>query len=303
MERRSLRLVLNGKRVDAAGVRQAVEHVRRLGHRVDVRVTWESGDAARFAAGGIRDGVDVVVAGGGDGTVNEVLNGILEAGGARGSAMAVVPLGSANDFATVLGAPIDDAVAALALAATGTPVPIDVARVNDRHFLNAAIAGLGADVTLQTSDWMKSFIGGAAYALTGFLTALRETPFGCRLGWEGGGHEGPMIFGAVSNGREAGHFVVSPHAKLDDGLLDLMSVPDFAMELVPDILGEVLGHEAGMGSLIHRRQVGWLEVDVEHEVPLAVDGEPIVARRFRFDVLPRALPFVLPQRARETLLG
>jgi YegS/Rv2252/BmrU family lipid kinase len=243
------------------------------------------------------------VAGGGDGTVNQVVNGMLEAGASSGTAMAVLPLGSANDFATVLGAPIDDPLAALTLAATGEPVWIDVARVNGRHFLNAAVAGLGADVTLQTSDWMKSFIGGAAYALTGFLTALKETPFDCRLAWDGGGHEGTMIFGAVSNGREAGHFVVSPHAKLDDGRLDLMSVPDFAMELVPDILGEVLGHEAGSGSLIRRRQVGWLEMEVDHEIPLAVDGEPITARRFRFDVLTRTLPFVLPQHARDVLIG
>lgn len=146
------------------GIREAVEQVCNDGHAVDVRVTWEGGDAGRFAAEAIEDGVGTIVAGGGDGTVNEIVNGIFSATDTPQSAMAVLPLGSANDFATGNGIPIGKPVEALKFAAEGDPVDIDVGRVNDRYFLNAVIVGFGAEVTFRTSERLKGMIGRGAYA-------------------------------------------------------------------------------------------------------------------------------------------
>ncbi len=78
MSRRHLALVLHGKAAGRPEVRAAVESVRADGHRVDVRVTWEAGDAVRFAKAAAAEGVDTVVAGGGDGSLNEVVSGVVE---------------------------------------------------------------------------------------------------------------------------------------------------------------------------------------------------------------------------------
>src|SRR5262249_60663371 len=97
----TLRLVLHGKQAQNPAVRAAVVAERAAGHRIEVRVTWEGGDGARLAEEASRMGVERVAAGGGDGTINEVVTGLLAARGVdgRGAALAVVPLGTANDFA------------------------------------------------------------------------------------------------------------------------------------------------------------------------------------------------------------
>ena len=133
MPSRTLTLILNGKSASRDDIRAAVTRLRAEGPSIDVFVTWEAGHAARFARelGGI--GNSVIVAGGGDGTVNEVLGGLMAA--PAPATMAILPLGTANDFATSAGIPIGDPYAALRLAATGASVPVDVGVMNGRYFL------------------------------------------------------------------------------------------------------------------------------------------------------------------------
>ena len=103
-----MRLIINGKSAGDPALRSAVKEIRKAGHPLDVRVTWEGGDAARYAAEATQEGIDVVIAGGGDGTVNEVAGGVLSVGehGQINTAIAVAPYGTANDFAAGCGIPI-----------------------------------------------------------------------------------------------------------------------------------------------------------------------------------------------------
>jgi lipid kinase YegS len=294
MAGRNLCLILNGKKAGGQLIRDVVEHIRQLGHLVDVRITWEAGEASRFAAKAIENGVEVVMTGGGDGTVNEVVNGIMRATESPQSAMAVLPLGSANDFATGLGIPMDNPLVALELATWGDPTPIDVGRVNDRYFLNAVIADFGAEVTFNTSERLKQRIGGGAYALTGFLTALKPTAHRGKVTWEGGSDDGTMIFAAVANGRQAGGFALAPKAMLNNGLLDVMSVPDFSPTEIPTVLLELQDIGSKELQLIRYQQVEWFEVEAVQEIPLTPDGEQMSGTHFRFEALKRRLPFILP---------
>ena len=139
----SARLIINGKKAERADVRDAVHRLRREGHAIDVRVTWERGDAARFVGEAAREGVDRVIAGGGDGSVSEIANGLMAVDPATRPAMGILPLGTANDFATACAVPTDP-VGALALAVRGTPVPVDLARANEGFFVNVASGGFGA---------------------------------------------------------------------------------------------------------------------------------------------------------------
>ncbi len=170
----TLRLILYGKQAQNPTIRAAVATERAANHDIEVRVTWEAGDAARLAEEASRAGVARVAAGGGDGTINEVAAGLLAARDAsgRGSALAIVPLGTANDFAHACRIPLDPA-GALHVATTAQPRPIDVGRVGGRPFINMATGGFGTEVTVETRPDLKKALHGAAYLVTG-LTYLSE---------------------------------------------------------------------------------------------------------------------------------
>jgi lipid kinase YegS len=169
------RLILNGKKADRPDVRAAVAAIRAAGHPLEVRVTWERGDAARLVAEAVADGVTRVIAGGGDGSVNEVAAGLVAIEPARRPDLGILPLGTANDFATACGIP-SDPVAALQLAVEGRAVPADVGRCNEAVFVNVASGGFGAEITADTPVALKNFLGGGAYTLMGLLKAAMAVP-------------------------------------------------------------------------------------------------------------------------------
>ena len=288
------RFVLNGKKTDAVGVREAVETMRAEGHTIEVRVTWEAGDAQRFAAEAVKDGVDRVIAGGGDGTVFELVNGLFRVTDTPQVAMGVVPLGSANDFATGSGVPIGDPLAAFRLAIDGAPIPIDVGRVNDLYFLNAVVIGFGAEVTFATPESLKRAVGGAAYAVTGVLSAMDNPRYPGTLTHGDERYQDAIIFGAVGNGMQAGGAALTPRARLDDGLLDFMSIPEAGLGDISQIVDDIKSLATSDPEVMAYRQFDSFEIESEDETPAAVDGEPLMATRFEFESLRQRLPFVLP---------
>ncbi|QXD13766.1 lipid kinase YegS [Rhodocaloribacter litoris] len=302
-----LRLIVNGKVAARPALRAAVEAVRGAGHRVEVRVTWEGGDAAFFAEEAVRAGVPRVVAAGGDGTLSEVVQGVMRAGPA-GCAVGVVPQGTANDFATACGLDAANPEAALRLAAEGTARPIDVGHVSvdeapedapgRRTFINVASGGFGAQVTAETPAAQKQLLGRAAYLISGLrhmttLQARRLHLTGDDFTWEGTA----FVF-AVGNGRQAGGgFQVCPRACLDDGLLDVFVLPEMPAGQLLATLAELLRGlpPADTGAVYAR--VPALAVHSPDDLLVNLDGEPLRSRSYRFGLAPRVLPFVLPPEA------
>jgi lipid kinase YegS len=293
---RKLRLVLNGKAAGDEAVRIAVDAFRAAGNELEVRATWEAGHAAHFAREAAEQGFDAVIAGGGDGTINEVVQGLLAAGGP--TALAVLPHGTANDFARLVGVPVDDPLAALHLAATAAPTPIDVGLVNDRPFVNVASGGFGAAVTARTSPELKEAWGGAAYSITALLSAAELRPYACRVVIGERSYELPVTMLAVGNGRFAGGgFAVAPQARCDDGLLDLVLVPSVPFGDLPQLVGELFDVAAAENQHILYRQLAQFELQFAEDFQVNLDGEPVVGRTFRFSVLPQRLQLIAPQQA------
>jgi diacylglycerol kinase family enzyme len=135
-------LILNGKKAGRPDIRQAVNTLHDAQHQLDVRVTWEAGDIPRYIDEACEREIERVVIGGGDGSVNEATNTILNRKG-KVPALGIMPLGTANDFATSCRIP-NEPIESLTLALTGTPVSIDACRANEKFFLNVATAGFGA---------------------------------------------------------------------------------------------------------------------------------------------------------------
>jgi len=291
-----IRVVLHGSRVDRSDVREAVERLRSQGRDVDVRVTWEAGDALRFAREAADD-ARVVVAAGGDGTVSEVAAALAGRGGA---ALGIVPLGTANDFAAAARVPLGDVDAALDLIVSGcAAVPVDVIRCNGRAFLNLASAGPGTRITAETPEGLKRALGGLSYAVAGAVVGAtkpgafegqRGRVLGPDLEWSGA-----FLALVVGNGRQAGGGVVLlPDARIDDGLLDVRLVPegDGAGALFLESL--LRGREAALDDASIAYRAPWVEVETGEPLQVNLDGEPVEGVSFRFEVDPGALNIVLP---------
>ncbi len=253
--------------------------------------TEAAGDAERLAREAVLNGVDLVVAAGGDGTLNEVVNGLSEDfGKAR---LGLIPLGTGNDFARSIGVP-NDLQGALAVLTEGIVRSLDVARatIGDtcRCFINMSAGGFSGEVSERASEaketwgplaYMRAAVG-ALPEMKGFLTTIvlngAET---LRL----------EIFNIViSNGRYvASGIPATPTAVLDDGLLDVVispmtTLPQLAV-LMPQVL---LGRHLESDLLLFRRAT---RVEIECDPPMAfnVDGELIGEGTARFEILPRAL--------------
>ncbi len=292
---KSMRVIVNGKIADDPALRESLAWVEQQGHHLEVRVTREEGDAARFAAERTTSPCDILVVVGGDGTLNEAINGLLNANIDPEPALAIVPLGTANDFAGGCEIPRDHPALALRLAWEGVPRLIDVGRANTRFFLNVATGGFGAEVAASTPAVAKKALGGIAYAVTGLLKALSITPYPCRLILPGERWEGNAIVFTVGNGRQAGGGIpVAPKASLDDGLLDVMVIHDAGLLQAGAILSELTEVEAQDNQYLFYRQTPALTLELDESIRLDVDGEPIHGSIFGFSILPRRLKIMLP---------
>ncbi|HBI06814.1 MAG TPA: lipid kinase YegS, partial [Erwinia persicina] len=151
MEKHSLTLaILNGKSAGNEALREAVAALREEGFPLEIRVTWEYGDGERYVREAVELQAQTVIAAGGDGTINEVATALARLSPERRPVLGIVPLGTANDFATSAGIPLE-MDNALRLAIQGKASAIDLARVNnDRYFINMATGGFGTRITTET---------------------------------------------------------------------------------------------------------------------------------------------------------
>lgn len=292
----TIRIILHGKAAGDARLRAAVNALRRDGHVVEVRVTWEAGDSERLTGEAVAQTgpskIDCIVAAGGDGTINEVFAAAYAAGLPEGCNLGIIPLGTANDFAHAAAVPIADPTAALRIAASAPSRWIDVGLLNDRLFVNLVSGGFGSRITVETDPKLKQRLGGLAYAVTGIahFSELSENRGTFRA--EGFTWEGPFLALAIGNGRQAGGGIpLCPDALIDDGLLDLTILPAMDRPARLDAFSHLLrdGAAAIRNKLITARS-SWIEYESEHDLNVNLDGEPAALSHFRVECRPRALP-------------
>jgi lipid kinase YegS len=287
-ELRSIRLVLNGAAADDELLREAVGAIRQRGHQVEVRAIWEPGHGRLFAREGAEAGADAVVAAGGDGTLHEVVLGVRDADAQGECALGVLPYGTANDFARARGLVDREPLEILEQIVTTEPDPVDMGVVNGHLFVNVATAGFGAEITSDTPEGIKAALGSAAYVLEG-LTSLGDMhPHELEIEAPDFSWSGKALLLAVGNGRLAGGgFQVCPRAELDDGLLDVLIIPEVPQAQFITLVEEVLrlgNHDDYEHAIYH--QTPWLEVSSQEPMQLNLDGEPVVDHTFRFETAP-----------------
>ncbi|RKQ40779.1 lipid kinase YegS [Enterobacter sp. R1(2018)] len=284
-------VILNGKGANLPELRSAIAVMREEGYTLYIRVTWEQGDAARFVDEAIALGVETVVAGGGDGTINEVATALAQRDPANRPALGILPLGTANDFATSIGIPVE-LDKALQLAMVGRAFDIDLVAVNKTaFFLNMATGGFGTRITTETPEKLKAALGGASYFIHGLLRIDTLKPDRCEIRGENFAWEGDALVIGIGNGRQAGGGQqLCPQALINDGLLDLRIFT--GEELLPALLSTLTRPEESPNII--DGQSSWFEISAPHEITFNLDGEPLKGREFRIDVHPNALRCRLP---------
>ena len=295
------RLILNGKSAGDDDLRAAVQTLRESGIALEVRVTWEDGDAERYVAEAIADGVDTVIAAGGDGTLSEVAATLAHRDATADAlpSLGLVPLGTANDFATAAGIP-DGPLAALQLVREVAAAPLDLLRIDADDGIhwcaNLASGGFGTEVTVETDEGLKKMLGGLAYLITGIARLGRIDPLQARLRGPDFAWEGDLIALGIGNGRQAGGGqALCPDALVDDGHLDLTIVPDLSGDVAATV-GTLIkeGKHAALDRVATRIRLPWVELASDEPLTLNLDGEPVASRRFRVDCVAGRVRMHLP---------
>jgi YegS/Rv2252/BmrU family lipid kinase len=285
--------------------KQLEARVREALGSLEVEHTQAPRDAERIAREAVRAGVERILVAGGDGTLSEVVTGLLAAGLGGYAVLGLLPLGTGGDFARSLGVPVD-LDGALAGLAAGKVRPVDAARVSyrdgagrvcTRYLVNVASLGVSGLVT-QLVNQAPKLLGGRLSFLIGTLRALAR--WRCRpVTLEVDGQvvfEGPIVLAAVANGRYfGGGMQVAPQALIDDGLLEVVVVPELSrLELLrklPRIYAGTHLEDPAIG--LHRGRK--LEARAEPgSVPVEIDGEPLGTLPLTVEVLPGALSVIGP---------
>ena len=225
MKKQKLLFVINpnaGKGEIKQHVLMCVDQFIRAGYQVEIYTTQKQRDAAEI----IRERAgefDRIVCSGGDGTLNEVISGMMEGG--HKTALGYIPAGTVNDFATSLGIPKTPMQAA-SLCINGEPFEVDIGRFGDRYFNYIAAFGAFTEVSCQTSQDIKNLLGRVAYLLNGVkeLPQIKPVP----MSVISGEHilSGEFIYGMVSNTTTVGGFkgLTARDVQMDDGLFEVVLV-------------------------------------------------------------------------------
>ena len=292
------RVVLN----PSSGRERGAEHVEllttKLKHRYDdvtIVVTSGDGDAERAATIAVADGCDALFVAGGDGTLNEAMNGLVTAGGLAEMVVGIVPFGTGNDFAAALGIPLETEPA-LEILLEGRERAVDLGEVNGRVFVNTSGGGFIADVSAAVTPQLKTIAGRLAYLIGGAQVLFEFEPVGASVTLSPGPVQvsRSLYAFAVCNSRLiAGGRLIAPNALIDDGMLDVCLIEAMsAIEFVA-LARKVADGEHVKDPRVLYYQAQSVRVELDRAVHVNTDGEVFEDTRCDYRVLPGAARFLV----------
>ncbi len=289
-----------------------LKQVRRvlsgLGWSVEIETTRQAGDATVLARQAARAGVDVVWIAGGDGTLNEGVNGLV----GTQTALGILPVGTGNVWARQLHLPVYTLAHPFRLReaaitqAHGRVRTVDVGRLNDRYFLLWAGVGFDAQITSEIEPRPRPVkrLGVLPYVIAGLTLARDFSGVRTHLVLDGRALRGRALMVVVSNVQMYSIFQLTPQAKMDDGLLDIFLFRGFGgFWYMLRMAGQLFaGRHLGNPRIVQRRA---RQVTIWTEEPMAVqaDGDPMGITPISVRVVPRSLRVLVPPQAPPTLFS
>lgn len=248
-----------------------LERLESVGYETSAHATTGKDCAKRAARLAAERNFDLVIAAGGDGTINEVVNGLAEL--TSRPKLGIIPAGTTNDFARAIEVP-RTIEAACDIICNGYEMPIDIGKVNDQYFINIAGGGTLTELTYEVPSKLKTMIGQLAYYAKGIEKLPKVHPVKVRIEYDGKLFEGDIMLFLVSNTNSVGGFEkLAPRASLNDGMLDLLilkktNLADFVRVASAAVRGEHLHDPAVVYAQANR-----IKVYVDEVVHLNLDGE------------------------------
>jgi YegS/Rv2252/BmrU family lipid kinase len=268
----------------------ASEVWRAHGWVVDLHPTAGPGDGTRIARAAAEAGYDVVVAAGGDGTVNEVINGLV----GMETALAALPIGTVNVWVRELGLPLQPRAAAVALLDAQVRA-IDLGKAGDRHFLLMAGIGFDAAVTAEVGAHEKRRLGIYAYVFRALDLARHFRGTRARVIVDGKALRTRALMIVLGNSQLYGGILkITARASLDDGLLDVCIIKGNTLRGVPLRFLSIVLRRATLDPQIEYHRARVVRIETARPLPVQVDGDHIGYTPMVFEAVPGALRALLP---------
>jgi YegS/Rv2252/BmrU family lipid kinase len=296
MTRRALLLINRHARRGKQAFAQAIDLLDDLDFElitVPVKAAKSSADFINHYA----DSIDLVIVGGGDGTLNSVVNSLVE----HHLPLGILPLGTANDLARTLNIP--NAIAeACQVIAQGHRKAIDLGRVNGNYFFNVASLGISVEITQKLTRGAKRRWGILAYALTALQVLTQMRPFHATIQANGQSVTVKTIQIAVGNGRYyGGGMAIAADATIDDQRLDLYSLELRHWWQIFHLLLHLPQGRQQLLPWVRTLQAERLEITTRRSRKINTDGELITHTPANFAVIPKVLEVFVPAHFADSL--
>ncbi len=294
--------LLSGKASVGAQLAKIIDRFTQAGFEVTVHTTQCKSDGTKAAKYACTVGFDVIVCCGGDGTLNEVIHGCMQA--EKPLPIGYIPTGSTNDFARSLNIPknITDAVETII---NGTPQPCDIGMIDSRHFTYIAAFGAFTEVAYQTDQNIKNVLGHTAYILSGMMSLTKIKTSRMRIEYDDKIIEDDFIYGMITNTTSVAKLLSLPEFEKDDGLFEvtLIHKPRSLIDLQHIITGLTnfeLGAEKEYFTYFRASEIKVTCLEDE-AVPWTADGEYGGCEKINvIRNLRQAITFILPEQKNDT---
>ena len=282
-------LIILNPAADSERAQRKQARVQALAQDCTVCATSYTGEAEAMARRGIAEGFKKIVAAGGDGTINEVVNGLA----GTNTTLGLLPIGTMNVFATELGLPVHDLELCWDIVRGESTRAVDLPKANQKFFVQLAGVGLDAQVVKETSSQLKRSFGPLSYVISAFQIAARKPPRLFIQSVDASIDEGSFVL--VGNGRlYGGPFPFFKHASLDDGLLDVIVFKRLGyLEIIKYLQDVVFSSEIRVPE-VEYFQTRRLRVESHEPVPVELDGELIGNCPVEFSIQERSLRVLAP---------
>jgi YegS/Rv2252/BmrU family lipid kinase len=283
-------LVILNPAADSERAQRKQARVQSLARDCMVCATTRTGEAEAMARRGAAEGFEKIVAAGGDGTINEVVNGLA----GTGTTLGLLPIGTMNVFATELGLPVNDLELCWDIVKGDRTRAVDLPKANQKFFVQLAGVGLDAQVVKETSAQLKRSFGPLSYVISAVQIAARKPPKLFIQSEDASIDEGSFVL--VGNGRlYGGRFPFFKHAALDDGLLDVIIFKRLGyLEIIKYLQDVVFSSDIRVPE-IEYFQTARLRVESNQTVPVELDGELVGNCPVEFRLQESSLRVLVPR--------
>lgn len=267
--------------------------LEQAGYITSAHETTEKGDATKAARFACEEKFDLIIAVGGDGTINEVVSGMAEQ--PHRPSLGIIPAGTTNDFARALKIPrqIDKAVQSIV---NGHEEALDIGKVNEHYFINIAGGGKITEVSYEVPSKLKTVLGQLAYVMKGVEMLPRLRPIHTRIEYDGEVFEDNIMLFLIANSNSVGGFEkLAPDARMNDGVFDIFVLKNTNIAEFVRVISDALRGQHISNKHVFHATANEIKVTTEETMQLNIDGEYGGLLPGHFKNLKQHIRYILPQ--------